>query len=80
MSFTLANGRDYRFVALCDEDCDDIDIYLEDLNGNVIDEDISINDAPVVGATGRGDRVRVRVRMYSCSVEPCYYALGMFVR
>ena len=80
VTITLANGRDYRVVALCDEDCDDIDVYLEDMDGNEIDSDVSINDAPVVQATGRGDRVRVRVRMYSCNVEPCYYALGIFVR
>ena len=80
MTFMLQSGRDYRMIALCDEDCDDIDIYLEDMDGNTIDSDTSINDAPVVQATGRGERVRLRVNMYSCNVEPCYYAVGIFVR
>ena len=80
MTFELQSGRDYRMIALCDEDCDDIDIYLEDMNGNVVEEDISIDDAPIVSAAGRGERMRLRVRMYSCNVEPCYYAVGVFVR
>lgn len=80
MTFELQTGRDYRMIALCDEDCDDIDIYLEDMDGNVLDEDVSVDDAPVVAAAGRGERVRLRVNMYSCSVEPCYYAVGIFVR
>lgn len=82
-TFTLDvdGGKDYRMISLCDEDCDDIDIYLEDMNGNVIDEDISLNDAPVVGLTAKGEsRYRIRVHMYSCSIEPCYFAIGVFGR
>lgn len=82
-SFTIDvdGGKDYRMIALCDEDCDDIDIYLEDTNGNVLDEDISLNDAPIVSLTAKGEsRYVLRVRMYSCSLEPCYFAIGVFGR
>lgn len=74
-------GKDYRMIALCDEDCDDIDIYLENVNGDVLDEDTSLNDAPIVSLTSKGEsRYRLRVRMYSCSLEPCYFAIGVFGR
>lgn len=82
-TFTLDvdGGMDYRMIALCDEDCDDIDIYLEDMDGEVLDEDISLNDAPIVALTAKGStRYRLRVRMYSCSIEPCYFAIGVFGR
>lgn len=74
-------GMDYRMIALCDEDCDDIDIYLEDGAGNVIDQDVSVNDAPVVSLSARADTsYRLRVRMYTCSVEPCYFGVAIFGR
>jgi len=80
-SLTLDAGRDYRMIALCDEDCSDIDVYLEDGAGNVLDEDVSLNDAPVVSlSSGKNTSFRLRVRIYSCSVEPCYFGVAIFGR
>lgn len=80
-SLSLDAGRDYRMIALCDEDCTDIDVYLEDSAGNVLSEDVSLNDAPVVSvSTGKDRSFRLRVAMYSCSVEPCYFGVAIFGR
>lgn len=74
-------GFDYRMLALCDEDCTDIDVYLEDASGNALDQDVSLNDAPVVSMTARTDeQVRLRVRMYECSTEPCFFGVAIFGR
>lgn len=77
----VRSGFDYRMLALCDEDCSDIDVYLEDMSGDELDQDVSLNDAPVVSMTARSDQqVRLRVRMYSCSTEPCYFGVAIFGR
>ena len=82
-TFTIdvRNGFDYRMLALCDEDCSDIDVFLEDAGGEVLDSDVSLNDAPVVSYASRGaGQVRLRVRMYSCSTEPCFFGVAVFGR
>ena len=74
-------GWEYRIVAFCDNDCTDIDLYLEDENGNEIDSDVSTNDVPIIECrpswTGQ---FQIRVRMYECEVEPCYFGVGVFGR
>ncbi|MFQ5551642.1 MAG: hypothetical protein ACE5FJ_10445 [Gemmatimonadales bacterium] len=78
---TLAGGGDFAIVGVCDEDCGDVDLFLYDEDGDQIDSDASIDDEPVVEVTtNRSGDYRVRVRMYSCSVEPCFYAVGVYQR
>ncbi len=80
------SGRDTVFLALpetetviltavCDDDCSDVDLILLDPVGNILDEDIDLNDTPITLATT--GPVHVVVSMVTCSVEPCYYALGV---
>jgi hypothetical protein len=74
-------GWEYRIVAFCDEDCRDIDLYLEDENGNEIDSDVSTNDVPVIECDPAwSGEFQIRVRMYECEVEPCYFGIGVFGR
>lgn len=80
-SFTvnLRADREYAIVGACDNDCDDLDFWLYDENDNLIDSDTSTDDVPVVRVTPRWTgEFRVRVKMYSCSAEPCYYGIGIF--
>ncbi len=74
-------GWEYRIVSFCDEDCTDIDLYLTDENDNEIDEDVSTNRVPIIECepawTGE---FNIRVRMYECEVEPCYFGIGVFGR
>jgi hypothetical protein len=72
----LNRGQEYVAVAACDQDCDDIDLYIIDPSGNEVASDVSVDDFPTVRFTAsRGGIFKVRVRMYSCNVEPCFYAL-----
>ena len=76
---TLQAGYTYALVGVCDEDCSDIDLSLLDGYGNLVVEDIEVDDAPVIEftVTASGD-FTLGVEMYECSVEPCYYGVGLF--
>lgn len=77
---SIAAGRSVAYVAVCDQDCDDIDLRLYDSRGNEVASDIEPDDYPIVvwGPGSAQDGMKIEVGMYSCSVEPCYYAIAMF--
>ena len=78
---TLGGGADYVFMAVCDEDCGDMDMALFDPAGNLVSEDLEDDANPVVSVSGAvGGEYTVQVRVLQCSQEPCYYALGLFKR
>lgn len=80
-SFTvnLTGDRNYAIVGACDNDCSDMDFWLYDENDNLIDSDTSADDVPVVRVTPSWTgEFRVRVKMYACSTNPCYYGIGVF--
>ncbi len=74
--FTLKKGITYKIISVCDEDCADLDLVLYDENGNEISRDTSNDSAPIVDAnpawTGQ---FRLKVKMYSCRKDPCYYGI-----
>jgi hypothetical protein len=77
----LRGSSDYAIVGVCDNDCDDIDLYIYDEDGDEIDSDASTDDVPVLELSTRGSgEFRVRVRMFNCDTEPCYYAFGVYRR
>lgn len=79
VTLDLDAGTNYMAVAQCDGDCSDIDLWLYDENGNLIDEDVLVDDTPIVEVTPiRSARFTIRVRMVSCSVQPCYYGIGVY--
>lgn len=79
--FALRKGRSYAFVAVCDDDCDDVDIVLYDSTGSKVKVDDRESSLAIVGykAIVSGDHF-VRVQMYSCAVEPCGYGLKVYVK
>lgn len=78
---TLGGGADYAFIGACDEDCTDMDLALYGPSGDMVAEDTEPDANPVLELRGvRGGEHRVEVRMYTCSSEPCYYAVGLFKR
>ena len=80
-SFTLAldGDRPYAIVGACDNDCQDMDFWLYDENDNLIDSDTGTDDVPVVRVTPQwSGQFSIRVRMYACSANPCYYGIGVF--
>ena len=78
-TLTLTQGREYAIVGACDNDCSDIDFWLYDENDNLVDSDTSTDDIPIVRVTPRWTGTfRIRVKMFACSAEPCYYGIGVF--
>ena len=82
--FSVEGPGDYRALAVCDNDCTDVDLTLYDLDGSMIDQDIELDDFPYVdtGVLGSGvtQRFVVEVSMPACEVEPCRFAIAVFAR
>jgi hypothetical protein len=87
----LRNGRErshyvrlrrrvsYTIIGVCDLDCDDLDLFAYDENGNLVDEDIETDDIPILSITPRWTgEFRIRVDMYSCTVNPCWYGFHIY--
>jgi hypothetical protein len=78
---TLTGGRSYMIVGVCDNDCTDVDLRLYNEDGDMVDSDVAADDTPVVQITPeRTARYRIRATMATCSVEPCRYGVGVYVR
>lgn len=81
VTLNLRAGVEYQIVGVCDTDCSDMDLTLFDENGNEIDEDILMDDTPIVTVTpARNGRFRVQVAMADCSAEPCRFGVGAWGR
>jgi hypothetical protein len=81
VSVALEAGREYMIAGACDNDCSDLDFTLFDAAGNEIDEDVELDDFPIVSVTPRrSGQYRVRVLMASCSAEPCRYGVGVWAK
>lgn len=79
ITLDLNAGTSYMIVAQCDRDCSDIDLWLYDENGNLIDSDVLVDDTPIVNVTPiRNARFSLRVGMITCNVQPCYYGIGAY--
>ncbi|MEM1271776.1 MAG: hypothetical protein AAGI08_17135 [Bacteroidota bacterium] len=76
---TLEEGISYLLLGVCDEDCSDLDLELYDGYDNLISEDDMEDDAPVVDVFVKqsGD-FTLKVTMYACSENPCYYGVGVY--
>ena len=78
-SFYLDSSKEYLFEGFCDEDCEDLDMYLYDDEGTELDKDIEEDDYPLFFfEPSESGRYKVKVTMYACSVEPCYFGLAIF--
>jgi hypothetical protein len=79
-TFTMEGGTQYKVMAACDNDCGDIDLHILDDDGNEVASDVSTDDVPIVNVTpGKGGgRFTVKVTMYECNSEPCYWGFGIY--
>ena len=64
-------------VGVCDNDCTDMDLKIYDASGNLVGEDVLVDDVPIVEIPGAG-RYTAEVLMPGCSTSICYYAAGMY--
>jgi hypothetical protein len=78
-TFQFVAGRTYRIIGACDADCRDIDLEVLGLDGKVVVKDTADDDLPIVtfDVTGTGD-LKVKVSMYRCAEEPCFWGLGIW--
>lgn len=81
LSLSFNGGVDYGIIATCDDDCGDLDLYVHDDAGDELDSDTATDDYPVLQfRTPYSGTYTLRVRMYACSVDPCYYAYEVYRR
>jgi hypothetical protein len=78
-NLTLQAGIHYVLVAVCDNDCPDIDLALYDGSGDQLDSDYQDDAYPVVEASpNRTASYRVHVYMADCTTGPCFYGVGVY--
>ena len=69
----------FLLVGVCDQDCSDLDLELYDPSGRLLDSDVADDDVPVLAVEiSRPGNYRLRVKMITCSVEPCNYGVGVY--
>jgi hypothetical protein len=78
-NITLHSGTTYTLVAVCDNDCTDVDLVLYDADGDQVDSDVGTNDVPSIRVTpSETQRYRVKVVMATCKTNPCWYGIGAY--
>lgn len=78
---SMVRGGRYKVVGVCDNDCSDVDIKVLDPNGQLVAEDLLIDDAPIVNVSPDSTgKYRVRVLMVDCDASSCYYGVRVFAR
>ena len=77
----LRAGLTYLIVGVCDYDCTDVDLILDDPSGNEVVSDLLADDAPVLTTdiTTAG-AYRITVDMAACSLDPCNYGVAVFAK
>lgn len=69
----LRAGQAYAFIGACDNECSDLDLYLENAAGGEVDTDVLPDNYPLVEITPPVDGIyTLRIQLKACSVEPCY--------
>lgn len=77
-SITLPAGAESALTGVCDDDCADLDLSLS-TNGYDIDAARGGGNAPIVRVTPAAPTTyTVTVRMASCRVNPCWFAVAVF--
>ncbi|HEY9708677.1 MAG TPA: hypothetical protein V6D48_10785 [Oculatellaceae cyanobacterium] len=75
----LYPNREYTFVAVCDQNCNDIKVIVKDINGNTITSDTTNEAVAIVNFKPPSEsRYQVSVRMEKCSKRSCNFGLGIF--
>ncbi|HUG40101.1 MAG TPA: trypsin-like peptidase domain-containing protein [Longimicrobiales bacterium] len=73
----LPSGE-YRAIAVCDNDCSDVDLMVTDEGGEVLGMDVLDDDVPIVDFKTPGGRVGLSVKMIRCETNVCYYGVQLF--
>jgi hypothetical protein len=74
----LRGGQRYAFIGACDNDCNNVDLALQDGTGATIDTDVLDDDYPTVDVTPPVDGIyTVRLALRACSSAPCYVGIRL---
>ena len=76
----LEPNTNYLIVGVCDGDCDDLDLQIDDPSGDTLDTDVEDDDAPVLEFTTDADSFyyKLLVDMVNCETDACFYGVGIF--
>lgn len=79
LTLFLRGNKKYAIIAICDEDCKDIDIKVFDDNNNLVAIDEKKDATPIVTISPRwSGKFTIKVSMYNCIENYCYYGLGIY--
>jgi len=79
-SVSLMEGADFKFVGVCDNDCENLDLILYDPDGGELASDRLGDPFPLVSFVPTAtEEYRLAARMMTCTVEPCGFAVATFV-
>jgi hypothetical protein len=68
LTVSLKGDKTFAFVGMCDGDCSNVDMYVSDSKGKLVDSDEEDDDFPIVVVNG-GGTYKVRVVMKACKSE-----------
>ena len=76
----LEPNTNYLIVGVCDGDCDDLDLQIDDPSGTTLDTDVEDDDAPVLEFKTDADSFyyKLLVDMVTCETDACFYGVGIF--
>ena len=75
----MSLGRKYFFAGVCDLDCGDLDLMLQDSKGQEVSRDSSDDDHPLVAVdSAKSGTYVLLVSMARCSQAPCAYGVRGF--
>jgi hypothetical protein len=81
LRIALREGTAYALVALCDEDCRDLEVTVLGEDDAVLAKSAGRTDQPLLEvqapATGK---YRIMVTMAHCGSGPCAYGVGVFMK
>jgi hypothetical protein len=78
---SMVAGSTYMIVGVCDNDCTDVDLSLEDTDRRVVASDVLEDDLPIVEFAPKASATYwIRPTMAACSVNPCGYGIAVFVQ
>lgn len=73
--------QEYIFIAVCDQNCNEVNLIVKDMNGNKITFDATDTPIAVVNfKPPKEDRYQLTVRMEKCSALSCNYGMGVFAK
>lgn len=81
LSINLKTRTSYKIVAVCDKDCRDLDLVLSDENNNEISRDKTTDNKPIVEVMPKWTgKFNLKVTMYHCNQNPCYFGVTVLAR